>query len=89
MIRRTKPSPILGRPAIGPDLDTLATALYVPTDDLLINHPEWAPERPVVGIVPKLSDAELVHPGGDTGSVGIHILSPFPTLRAYPPSTLA
>ena len=42
------------------DLDTLATALYVTTDDLLVEHPEWAPERPRVGIAPKLSDAELV-----------------------------
>ena len=45
---------------MGPDLDTLATALYVTTDDLLVEYPGWAPERPVVGIVPKLSDAELV-----------------------------
>lgn len=45
---------------MGPDLDTLATALYVTVDDLLAAHPEWAPRRPVVGIVPKLSDAELV-----------------------------
>ena len=45
---------------MGPDLDTLATALYVTTDDLLIQYPELAPERPAVGIVPKLSDAELV-----------------------------
>lgn len=42
------------------DLDTLATALYVRTDDLLKAAPERAPWRPVVGIVPKLSDAELV-----------------------------
>jgi len=42
------------------DLDTLATALYVKTDDLLRAHPEWAPERPAVGITPRLSDAELV-----------------------------
>ncbi|MDA2979351.1 MAG: IS982 family transposase [Actinomycetota bacterium] len=42
------------------DLDTLATALYVTIDDDLTNHPEWAPQRPTVGIVPKLSDAELV-----------------------------
>ena len=42
------------------DLDTLATALYVTIDDALINHPGWAPERPTVGIVPKLSDAELL-----------------------------
>ena len=41
------------------DLDALATALYVTTDDLLRDHPEWAPQRPAIGITPKLSDAEL------------------------------
>jgi hypothetical protein len=42
------------------DLDTLATALYVRTDDLLKATPQRVPWRPAVGIVPKLSDAELV-----------------------------
>ena len=42
------------------DLDTLATALYVTIDDLLQQQPELAPRRPRVGILPKLSDAELV-----------------------------
>jgi hypothetical protein len=42
------------------DLDTLATALYVKTDDLLKAQPELAPIRPKVGIAPKLSDAELI-----------------------------
>lgn len=42
------------------DLDTLATALYVEIDDVLADHPQWAPERPAVGIPPQLSDAELV-----------------------------
>ena len=42
------------------DLDTLATALYVRTDDLLKACPQLAPSRPRVGIAPKLSDAELV-----------------------------
>ena len=42
------------------DLDTLATALYVKTDDLLKESPQLAPCRPDVGIDPKLSDAELV-----------------------------
>ncbi|WP_406385680.1 IS982 family transposase [Streptomyces sp. NBC_00211] len=42
------------------DLDTLATALYVKTDDLLKDSPQFAPQRPAVGIVPQLSDAELV-----------------------------
>ena len=45
---------------MNPDLDTLATALYVTVDDLLVAHPEWAPLRPAVGIAPELSDAELV-----------------------------
>ena len=40
------------------DLDTLATALYVRTDDLLKITPERAPWRPAVGIAPKISDAE-------------------------------
>lgn len=45
---------------MGPDLDTLATALYVRVDDLLADNPGWAPKRPAVGIAPKLTDAELV-----------------------------
>ena len=45
---------------MNPDLDALATRLYVTVDDLLIDHPEWAPERPTVGIAPQLSDAELI-----------------------------
>ena len=42
------------------DLDTLATALYVRTDDLLKGSPQLAPWRPAAGISPELSDAELV-----------------------------
>jgi hypothetical protein len=42
------------------ELDTLATALYVKTDDLLKQAPYLAPWRPRVGITPKLADAELV-----------------------------
>ena len=42
------------------DLDTLATALYVTTDELLKTAPDLAPWRPAVGIAPKLTDAELV-----------------------------
>ena len=41
------------------DLDTLATALYVVTDDLLVSHPDRLPPRPKIGIAPKISDAEL------------------------------
>jgi len=42
------------------DLDTLATALYVRTDDLLRTAPQRAPWRPVIGFSPQISDAELV-----------------------------
>jgi len=42
------------------ELDTLATALYVRTDDLLKESPQIAPLRPRAGLAPKLSDAELV-----------------------------
>jgi hypothetical protein len=42
------------------DLDTLATALYVRTDDLLKTCPQRAPWRPAVGIAPELSDAEAL-----------------------------
>jgi hypothetical protein len=42
------------------DVDTLATALYVRTDDLLRQFPDLAPWRPAIGLQPRLSDAELV-----------------------------
>ena len=42
------------------DLDTLATALYVTTDDLLKTSPQKLPWRPKVGFKPELSDAELI-----------------------------
>jgi hypothetical protein len=41
-------------------LDTLATALYVRTDDLLKAAPDRVPWRPKVGIEPKITDAELI-----------------------------
>lgn len=42
------------------DLDTLATALYVTTDDYLKQCPEYRPWRPKGSFVPGISDAELV-----------------------------
>ena len=42
------------------DLDALATALYVEIDDALAVHPDWCPQRPAVGLAPKLSDSELL-----------------------------
>ncbi|HEY1832073.1 MAG TPA: IS982 family transposase [Acidimicrobiales bacterium] len=41
------------------DMDTFVTALYVTIDDALRMRPELVRWRPKVGIVPKLSDAEL------------------------------
>ncbi|MFJ4676255.1 IS982 family transposase [Kitasatospora sp. NPDC088783] len=43
-----------------PDLDSLATALHVKTDDLLKESSHPASWRPAVGIAPRLTDAELV-----------------------------
>jgi hypothetical protein len=41
-------------------LDSLATALYVKTDDLLkAASPHLAPWRPAIGIAPQPTDAEL------------------------------
>jgi len=42
------------------DIETLATALYVKIDDMLRDWPDLALERPADGIVPTLSDAELL-----------------------------
>jgi hypothetical protein len=42
------------------DLDALATALFVKTDDLFKGMPQLAPWRSAVGIAPQLSAAELV-----------------------------
>jgi hypothetical protein len=39
------------------DLDTLATAPYATTADMLKDHPDLAPWRPPVGITPRLGDA--------------------------------
>jgi hypothetical protein len=42
------------------EISTLATALYVKTDDLLKARPDLAPARPAIGIAPSLTDAELI-----------------------------
>jgi hypothetical protein len=42
------------------DIETLATALYVKIDDMLRAWPDLAPGRPAGGIMPTLSDAELL-----------------------------
>ncbi|MEU6263614.1 hypothetical protein ABZ811_10425 [Saccharopolyspora shandongensis] len=42
------------------ELDSLATALYVKTADLLKAAPHLTPWRPAIGIAPQLTDTELV-----------------------------
>jgi len=42
------------------DLDTLVIALYVKIDETLQANPNLRPWRPVVGIAPRLTDAELL-----------------------------
>lgn len=42
------------------DLNTLALALYVTTDDYLNTHPELLPARPASGYQPRISDCELI-----------------------------
>ncbi|WP_405427136.1 IS982 family transposase [Micromonospora sp. NBC_00617] len=42
------------------DRDTLATALYVKIDDELKASPQYARYRPVVGLAPQITDAELI-----------------------------
>ena len=42
------------------DLDTLATGLYVTSDDFLADNPQYRPLRPRVGLAPRLTDAELI-----------------------------
>ena len=54
------------------DLDTLATALYVTTDDLLRPTPSVAPWRPRGGITPQLERRRAAHPGGDAGPARLH-----------------
>ena len=53
------------------DLDTLATAIYVSTDDLLKARPELAPWRPAVGMKPPGQRRGAGHPRGAVGGVGL------------------
>lgn len=46
------------------DLDTLATVLFVKTDDLLKQTPRVSPPRPGTGIQPLLTDAVSCLPAG-------------------------
>ena len=61
---------------MNPDLDTLATALYVRIDDLLAAHPEWAPLRPAVGIAPEAVGRGAGHIGGCCGRCWGSVLRP-------------
>ena len=78
------------------DLDTLATALYVTTDDLLLAHPERLPARPKGSIMPRTSDAEMLTLAVMQALLGFtsearwlryarkHLLAMFPVLPLQP-----
>jgi hypothetical protein len=66
------------------DLETLATALSVKTDDLLKNSPQLAPWRPTVGLTPQLRDAELVTLAMMQAILGIHVRGPVAPPRSCP-----
>ena len=68
------------------DLDTLATALYVNTDDLLKASPERAPWRPRVGIAPADQRRRAGHPGGDAGPAAVHQRGPLAAPRPRSPA---
>jgi len=53
-------SPIAKDRFVDTDLDTLATALYVTVDDLLVKHPEQLPPRPKGSWPVRITDAELI-----------------------------
>jgi hypothetical protein len=66
---------------MNPDLDALATRLYVTVDDLLIAHPHWAPERPLAVIQALLgftSEARFIRHANS------HLRSLFPYLAQRP-----
>ena len=73
---------------MGPDLDTLATALYVTTDDLLIRHPDLASGAARGGDRPEAFGRGVGHPGGDPGAAALRFRGPFPALRPHPSETL-
>jgi hypothetical protein len=66
------------------DIDTLATALYVRTDDLLKQYPDLAPWRPAIGLQPQLSDAELVTLAVMQALLGLPLRSPLDPARTRP-----
>ena len=68
------------------DLDTLATALYVKTDDLLRMAPQRAPWRPTIGFSPQISDAELVTLAVMQALLGFHQRVPLAPVRHHSPA---
>ena len=65
------------------DLDTLATALYVTTDDFLIDNPQHRPWRPKVGY-PAPRRRRTGHPGSAASAARIHLRGAMVALRGQP-----
>ena len=68
------------------DLDTLATALYVTTDDLLRAHPERVPAAPEGRDHAADQRCRDAHPGGDAGAAGLHQRDPVAALCPQAPA---
>nr|WP_084510305.1 hypothetical protein [Nocardia lijiangensis] len=66
------------------EIDTLATALYANTDDLVKAAPDMAPWRPAVGFAPRLTDAELPWPKQGRRGARCSALSDVPRGRQRP-----
>lgn len=56
-----------------PHLDSLATALYVRSDDLLKESPQLAPRPPSVGHHAEAQRRGAGHAGGAAGPAGLHL----------------
>ena len=73
---------------MGPDLDTLATTLYVTVDDLLIQKSPLGAPAARGGDRSQAVRRRVGHPGGDPSATPVRFRSPFPALRPRPSGTL-
>ena len=68
------------------ELDSLATALYVKTDDLLKDSPQLAPWRPAAGTALQLSDAELATLAMMQAILVLYLRGPLAAVRPRSPT---
>ena len=71
---------------MNPDLDTLATALYVTIDDLLVAHPRVGAATARGRDSPEAHRCGVGDVGGVAGLVGVHLGGPLRSLRQDTPA---